>query len=61
MRIKILKKTPYRKGYEKEVKVGEVYDVISTEKNDITKSTSYWFEVEGRRRMVLSNECKIIE
>lgn len=61
MKIKILKKIPYRKGYEKEICVGEEYEVKNVCKNPIYRVLSYHIIVAGKERIILENDCKVIQ
>lgn len=61
MKIKILKETPYRKGYEKEIKINEEHEVNRVCKSPIYNVLSYHFIVDGRERMVLESDCKVVE
>jgi len=62
MKIKILKSTPYRKKVEREIKIGEVHEVIRVrpEMGSI-QSKAYFFMVDDRERMALDSDCKVIE
>jgi hypothetical protein len=62
VKIKIIKRTPYRKGHQREILPGEVHEVICYEVHPIFKDiTRYFFKVDGENRMVLHNECVVIE
>lgn len=58
MRIRITKETPYRKGREKEIKIGEEYEVKRV--ISVHKGKGYILFVDGRTRIVLPSDCKII-
>jgi len=62
MKIKILKRTPYRRDVEREIKVGEVHKVTRIrQKNGSMQSKAYLFIVDDRERMALVTDCEVIE
>lgn len=62
MKIKILKSTPYRRKVEREIKVGEIHEVIRVRpKMGSIQSKAYFFVVDDKERMVLDSDCKVIE
>ena len=61
MKIEISKQTPYRKGIEREIKIGEVHEVSSVRSLlGCLQSKAYYFTVDGRERIALESDCNVI-
>lgn len=57
---KFFKKTPFRKGCEKELKIRRIYEVESVSIKPIYKVKSYNLNVDNKQRIVLETDCKIV-
>ena len=62
MKIKIIKNTPYRHNYQREIKIGEIHEVTRIRnKNILQPEKAYFFIVDGVERMVLESDCIVLE
>lgn len=62
MKIKILKRTPYRRDIEREILPGEIHEIVRV-RPEITcvQVKAYYVSVNGRERMFLPSDCKVIK
>lgn len=60
MKVKILKKLPYRRGTKK-LEVGKIYDVEKTWINPMFKHKTYNIIIDNEIRMVIDSDCEEIK